>query len=164
MMDMDMDMDRSRRLVVGSPRTARRERERDNMKEVSLMGQVGELTTVRLTFANKRSAVLSISSVAIQTHFDRCHGDAAADDADADVPNAFQSSPRRLDIGSRSEASFYVTFAPSRSGIYTGALKLRTSTKKVSQPHRDDVDENDEDGDDELVVYIFVMCRPLCFC
>jgi hypothetical protein len=110
----------------------------ESMKEINLVARPGGYTTVVLTFTNKRSSVMSLHPVIIQTRFDVADGskltkiDTTGFALDI-MPDhiAFQVSPPTLRINPGEEVAIYVTFAPNNlhEGIYTGALKIKAKRK-----------------------------------
>jgi hypothetical protein len=59
------------------------------------------------------------------------HGKNNNNDSAAEDMAAFDVTPKVLEILPGKEASLFISFSPSKVGIYSGVLKLR-SRKKVS--------------------------------
>ena len=125
----------------GIPRMtlAPRRRNKDefnNVKEVVVNGPLGVTTTIVLTFGNTKTHDLKMFAKAIQMRFDsfqasqssQQHSNVSADNIlSEDV--AFDVTPRTMLLAPREQASFYITFTPTRLGVYSGVLKIRTDKK-----------------------------------
>ena len=102
-----------------------------DIKEIFFQSHPGEVTTVVLSFRNRRTRALKMNSHAMTLRFEQ-RRDADNEDEEEELCN-FRVTPAHLKIAPGEEAQVLVSFTPDagRQGIYSGALKIR-SRRKVS--------------------------------
>eukprot|EP01041_Mallomonas_annulata_P000720 gene720-1390_t len=110
----------------------------DDVKELTVQGQIGLSTTISLKFGNRKSKPQHLTTRAIQMRFDAYDGfkpDARGQtedyQAESEITNAFQCTPNKLTVEPGEVAVLNISFTPDRLGVYSGALKIK-STRKAS--------------------------------
>lgn len=110
----------------------------EDMKEVTLSCSPLDFTTLVLTFRNQRKRPMNLKSSAILVRFDKLgqfwdENKSSCNQSSLLAPSGsvFQVSPRVLKLDPGARANLYVTFSPNQEsqGIYSGALKIKSSGK-----------------------------------
>ena len=131
----------------------------EDVKELTVQGYLGQSTTISLKFGNRKSRPQTLTTRAIQMRFDafatsdtdgggvrdrivRNNGNRSALSAkELEIENSFRCHPRRLEIAPDAEAELFITFSPDLMGVYSGALKIKSS-KKVSDREQRGIGKN----------------------
>jgi len=124
---------------IAITRRQRSFKDSSDVKEIVVAGAVGVETTIVLTFANRRDKVQKLYAKTVQMRFDS-NNSLVPKNFVAKSPkltpggnnlgvSAFDVHPRCVRMEPNSDATLYVSFLPTHSGIYGGVLKIRTNKK-----------------------------------